>query len=239
MTAFDIAQLSDVGQLTKDQRIALLKELAALEPEMAVSTVKTAVAERSEKDFEEQSKWFDTAKADLVTRFKVLLAEWIAANNVEDFKFTISTVVVENKAVKGEVEMKAARKTGGVISGKPAAARDTQSLAAYIGAVSSIKHAGVVYDSWEKLRVALDIPMPPRESATRTLVKVATGKAGVTESGGVIITQTMIDNVRDVEIVAVTVSGSLGEIADAIKSEKKNGKKDETTAPAAAVNPTA
>ncbi|MDP2665207.1 MAG: hypothetical protein Q8P23_00965 [bacterium] len=235
-TAFDIAQLSDVSQLPKDQRQALLKMLAGLEPETAVSIVKTAVAEKSEQNFEEQSKWFDTAKADLVTRFKVLLAEWIAANNVEDFKFTISTVVVENKAVKGEVEMKAARKTGGVISGKPAAARDSQSLAVYVGKVTSLTYAGTVYPSWEALRVALGIPMPERESATRTLVKVATATAGVTESGGVTITQAMIDAVRAVEVVAELVSGDLGEIADAIKAEKKNG---HTAAPATAtVNPT-
>lgn len=248
--ALDIAQLSDVSGLPKDQQVALLKLLAESLGTEAVTVSKDAVKARSDRETEETFKWFETTKADLIARFEKLLNDWITANKVERFfKFSISNVVIDGGKVQGAIEMKAARGTQGVLTGKPAAPRNTQSLAAYIGDVKTISYSGTVYGDWEKLRVALNVPMPARESATRTLVKVAGGKAGETESGGVVITQEMIDAVRAVEVTAEKVSGTLGEITDAIKAEKAeakanghtpatNGAATTATTAAAPANPT-
>lgn len=221
----------DISALSAEQKLELLK---AMLPGMDVKSltevkgvVKDVTAKRSKEISEEAVALFEKNKAALVATVTSAIEGWIATNDIKDSVFSMSKVQIADGKFVGAIEFKVG-KTGGV-SITPGAARGTYSLEGKVGKVSKLEANGTTYKTWADVLKALNVPMPERESATRTLVKVAGAKAGQV-SGGETITQAMIDSVRAVKVTAEkTGEMTLGEIVDEIKKESGNG-----TAPAAA-----
>lgn len=218
-------QIIDVNALAsmsvEDRTKALSEAIAELGVSAKVLTEvarerRTQEAEEARKASEEAHRVYEAAKSDLERRLTDVVTRWASKNSIQTADLLVPPITIREGALVEPLTLKAKPK------GRPqsigTAPRGSVGLESRIGKVEQLRVDDTVYPSWKAVITALELPMPAVESATRSLVKIASAKPGQL-SGGVELTGEMIEKARAVIVKAEKIGElTMGELADRLKN---------------------